>query len=308
MTQDNPATAPEAITTTTAPAATDTQPAAVITEQPATIASGAAPEPKVTAPADFPEDWRNKFAAGDEKELKRLERFGSPTEVFKAYREIEKKLSSGTVKQALPANPTAEQLAEWRKDNGIPETPDGYDATLQDIVIGESDKPLVNEFLKEMHAQNASPTAVKGALAAYYKIVEQQALDTQIADEDFKAAALGELQAEWGADFRKNVNMVGNLLATAPEDVKARIETARTADGRVVGNDPAIMKWLNQLAREVNPAAAIVPNAGSNAMKAMSEEKAALEAKMGTAAYGQAERSRYIEIVEAEQKINGRAA
>ena len=309
MTQDNPATAP--VTTDTpitpvTPSADGGAPAAPV-QAPTTIATGAVDD-KPQAPADFPEDWRSKLAAGDEKELKRLERFGSPNDVYKAYREIEKKLSSGTVKSELPKDATAEQLASWRKDNGIPETPDGYDTALKDIVIGENDKPLVNEFLKEMHSTNASPTAVKSALTAYYKLVEQQNIDRENGDVDFKAESLGALQSEWGADFRKNVNMVANLLATAPEQVAARIEHSRTPEGRLFGDDPAMMKWFNQLAREVNPAQAVVPNAGSNAANAMADEKKAIEGRMGTAAYTPADRARHMEIVAAEEKIKSRAA
>lgn len=276
--------------------------------EPKTIASGDAPVAP-QAPADFPEDWRAKMAAGDEKELKRLERFGSPNDVYKAYRQMENKMSSGKMKSELAKDATPEQLAEWRKDNGIPEAPEGYDTALSDgLVIGEDDKPLIGEFLKEMHKSHASPTAVKSALTAYYKLVEQQAIDREQGDIDYKAASLGKLQSEWGADFRKNVNMVSNLLSTVPSELAARIEASRTPDGKKFGDDPEMMKIMNQWAREINPAAAVVPNAGSNAANAMADEKSAIEKKMGTAAYTSADRSRYMEIVEAELKIQGKAA
>lgn len=303
MTSDNPATAPE---TPVNPSPEGGAPAA--TEAPKTIAAGNDGGDKPTAPATFPDDWRQKLAGDDAKELKRLERFGSPEDVYKAYRALEQKMSSGKVKSDLPKDATPEQLTEWRKENGIPETPEGYDTSLQDIVIGEDDRPLVNEFLKEMHAQNASPAAVKGALSAYYKLVEQQNLERENGDIDFKAESLGKLQEEWGADFRKNVTMVANLLATAPEGVAARIENSRTPEGKLFGDDPAMMRWMNQIAREVNPAAAVVPNAGSNAAVAMADEKKAIEALMGTSAYTPAHRARHMEIVAAEEKMKGRAA
>ena len=81
-----------------------------------------------TKPAD---DWRTRLAGGDEKELKRLSRFASEADVYKAYRELEKKKSSGELKQALSKDATPEQIAEWRKENGIPETPDKYDLTFE---------------------------------------------------------------------------------------------------------------------------------------------------------------------------------
>lgn len=304
--QDTPVTAPD--TTVIVATPEGGAPAAGATPAPTTIAAGATDPTKPQAPADFPEDWRAKMAGSDAKELKRLERYGSPTELYKAYRTLEQKLSSGQVKQPLAENATPEQVAEWRKDNGIPDAPEGYDTALKDIVIGENDKPAVSEFLKKMHESNASPAAVKSALSAYYGLVEQQAQQQVVADEDFKAQSLNELQTEWGVDFRKNVSMVSNLLATAPEGLAARIEASRTPEGRKVGDDPAMMKWLNQMAREVNPAAAVVPNAGSNAASAMAAEKAALESIQHTAEYTPAKRARYVEIVEAEMKMNNRAA
>lgn len=308
MTQDNPATAPnEPVVATPEGGA----PAIKETPDAETIASGSVPDAP-QAPAEFPEDWRAKLSGGDEKELKRLERFGSPNDVYKAYREMERKLSSGTIKQELPKNATSEQLAEWRKDNGIPEAPEGYDLTLPEgLVIGEDDKPLVEEFLKDMHAQNASPKEVKGALTSYYKLMEQQAIARQQADEDFKAESLGALQAEWGADFRKNVNMVSNLLSTVDAETAARIQASRTPEGHKFGDDPVMMKIMNQWAREINPAASVVPGAGSNAVNMMAEEKAAIEARQrfeGTGPYTEADRLRYIEITAAEQKMKVRAA
>lgn len=303
-TQDNPATAPDKIAASPEGGAFD----AVKEPVKDTIVAGAVDDKTPQVPADFPEDWRVKLSAGDTKELARLERFGSPTDVYKAYRALEQKMSSGKLKSDLPQNATPEQLTEWRKDNGVPETPDGYDTSLSDITIGENDKPLVDEFLKEMHNSNASPTAVKSALKAYYNLVEKQNLERESSDIDFKAESLGELQSEWGADFRKNVNMVANLLATAPTEIAQRIEASRTPEGHKFGDDPAMMKWFNQLAREVNPAAAVVPNAGSNAANAMADEKKAIEAKMGTAAYTQADRERHMEIVNAELKMANRNA
>ncbi len=275
---------------------------------PDTLAGGNVPVAPA-APAEFPEDWRQKLSGGDEKELKRLERFGSPKELAKAYRELEKKMSSGVVKHDLPKDATPEQVTQWRKDNGIPEAPEGYDTNLGNgIVIGENDKPLVNEFLKEMHSANASPTAVNAALTAYYKLIEKQAADAEAADVDFKGQSIEELQMEMGADFRKNINMVSNLLSTAPDGLKDRLEASRTPDGRKLGDDPAMIKWLTQLAREVNPAAALVPGAGSNAAQSIKEEKAAIEAKMGTGAYTPADRARHMEIVAAEAKMASRVA
>ena len=99
---------------------------------------GAAP------PATWPDDWRGRLAGKDADALKRLNRFQSPEGVYKSWRSLEQRLSAGEIKSALPKDASDEQVAEWRKENGLPEKPDGYQLTR---VIGrewtEADKPLL---------------------------------------------------------------------------------------------------------------------------------------------------------------------
>src|SRR3546814_3644725 len=64
-------------------------------------------------------------------------------------------LVTGVQTCALPIYATPEQIAEWRKEQGIPEKPEDYDLKFDNgLVIGEADKPLVAEFLKASHATN----------------------------------------------------------------------------------------------------------------------------------------------------------
>lgn len=249
-------------------------------QEPPVIASGEAPAPAAAvAPADWPTDWRDKLAGGDAKVRERLERFGSPADVWKHARSLETR--QGEMKAPLPKDPTPEQLAQWRKDNGIAESPDKYDLNLgEGVVIGEQDKPMVDKFLTKMHGVNATNDSVKAALGAYYEILAEQHIERERQDAEFHQKSTQELAAEWGADYTKNVNMIGNLLALAPEAVRTQLLASRTPDGRKFGDDPAMNKFFSQLAREINPAATVVPNAGGDAPKAIAEEIAVIENKM----------------------------
>jgi sulfite reductase alpha subunit-like flavoprotein len=261
-----------------------------------------------TKPAD---DWRVRMAGGDEKELKRLGRYATEADVYKAYRELEKKKSSGELRAPLPENPTPEQLAEWRKDHGIPESPDKYDLTFDNgIVIGEHDKPLIDKFVSKMHGENASPAQVKAALASYYEILGEQQQALAESDSDFKEQALEGLREEWAGDYKRNLNAVNGLLQSLPEETRLAFETARTADGKLIGNDPAVIKWLAQTAYEINPAATIMPSSLNNPGQAINDEIASLEKLVGdkqsdywkgpNAAKNQA---RYLELLTARDKI-----
>src|SRR3990167_11368320 len=83
------------------------------------------PEPPVT-PAKPPapswdDGWREKIAGTDEKLLKRLERYPSVKAATDALIEAQTKIRSGEVKFTLKDSATPEEIATWRKDNGIPE-------------------------------------------------------------------------------------------------------------------------------------------------------------------------------------------
>jgi hypothetical protein len=308
---------------TPAPAATPatpaTAPATPAAASPApTIATGSTTEPPVATPADWPADWRDKFAGGDDKVKNRLERFASPNDVWKAMRALEQR--QGELKAPLPKDATPEQLTQWRKDNGIPETHDKYDLSLPNgLVIGEQDKPVVDEYLKTAHAMNMPPEVVKSNLEWYFKTVEAQNAATAEADKAFKAESEEKLRAEWGADFKANVNLVAALTESAPEGVKDRLMGGYTADGKKIGDDPAVLKWLANLSREINPAGTVVPP-GPNAATSISEEIATLNKLMGdkSSEYwtgpkvaGTQETKmqvRYRELVTAQEKMKGRAA
>ena len=302
-----------------APAPTDTSKESNTESQTSkeTIIEGAdAQAQEAKAAPTWPDNWRDLVAGDDVKERKRLERFASPADLYKSNRALEQKLSSGEYKTVKPKDETPEALAEWRKENGIPEKPEDYDITLADgLVIGEDDKPLVGEFLKEMHGANAHPEAVKSALTAYYKIVQQQQIAQEEEDSEFRRNAEDELRAEWGGDYRKNAKMIDGLLNTAPEGLKDRILGARLADGKKLGDDPQALKFLAGLAREINPLSTIVPGSGNNAAAAVDDRIAAIEKMMGdnsseywVGSNADKIQAEYRDLITARDKHNARAA
>ncbi len=247
-----------------------------------TMAEGQVEDKQATAPSDFPTDWREKLSGGDEKIKAMLDRYASPADLAKAQREAQQKLSSGQHKTPLPKDPTPEQLAQYRKDNGIPESYDKYEIKLEGgIVPGENDKPRVDAFLKEMHEANASPQTVNAALNAYYKLTQQEEIQRAENDSNFRTQSEDALRAEWGGDFRKNVNMVASLLNGAPEGVGDLLRGGRTAEGNLLGDDPGVMRWLANLAREINPTATITPSDSHTGPNAIGDEIASIEKLMG---------------------------
>lgn len=214
----------------------------------------------------WPENWRQHIAGEDKSLLAQLERFTDPGAVFKQNRELQAKLSSGKVKYDLPENATEEQKAQYRKDNGLPEAPEGYEIKLPDgLVVGEAEKPLVAEFQKFAHATNMSPADFNKTLGFYYQLQADQAKAQATADVDFHDNNVALLTQEWGgeAQYKRNTNIIGNLMATVPADVGDNMLAARTPDGRMLGDNPQFNKWLVEMGRALNPAATLMPNSSN---------------------------------------------
>lgn len=251
-------------------------PAPVAVPDPApagTIAEGAPPPvgdqpaaPAAPPSTTWPDDWRTRLAGGDEKMAQRLGRFSDPAAMWTSYRALEQKLSERDVKKELPKGATPEQVAAWRKDNGIPEAPDGYKPDLPDgVVLGEADKPLVDSFAKYAHESNMPPAHFNAALKWYYSTLDAQKAASDEADVTFRSTSEEALRADWGGNFGPNRNAIQNMIAGWPQEARNKLLNGRTADGRKIGDDPDVLRLLAAQALELNPAATVIPSGGDQA-------------------------------------------
>jgi len=215
--------------------------------------------PEKVVEATWPADWREKAASGDEKKLAKLSRYASPQAVADALLAAQAKL--GEKGTRLPKDATPEQVAQWRVDNGIPEKPDAYDVKLAGIEISDADKPLIDKFLASAHGSNMTGDQVKASLQSYYEVLEDAKQERLRADSDLQVKAEDELRAEWGADYRRNLNMVTNLLGP---DLRDQLLLGRLADGTPVGSSPDVLRFLTSLALERNPTGIVAPSGVTN--------------------------------------------
>jgi len=304
-----------------APAATTPAPTTPAPAAPATIASGNAP---TTAPAqpDWPSDWRQKLASDDPDAIKTLERIAAPTDLWKSYKSLREKLSSGEVKTKLPDNPTPEQIAEYRKSIGVPEKPEDYKIELPNgVVFGEADKPLVDSFKKVAHDANLDPKSVNQMLAWYTD--NQQKVQAQIADKDEanRSKVEEQLRREWGPEYKtadgtngQNLNAIANLFADAPEGLFDSIVNSRDGNGGLLGDNPNVIKFFAHLGRELFPTATLIPM-GADASKSTLDRKADIEKMMAEkksdywkGPKAEALQAEYREILGSLERANARRA
>lgn len=312
---DNGTTTATTAATATTEATTTQATTAATTTAATTAATTVVTDPNAgttqAAPATWPNNWRDLLAGDDEGGKKQLERMSSPADVMKAYREMVKKQGSGQLKAALPENATAEQLAAFRKDNGIPETADKYDLTLPDgLVVGEGDKPIVDGFLKDMHTANAPPALVKQALSFYYKSQQEQIKQAAIQDVQRKTEATSALQAEWGGEYPQNVGLAKNLLVGQfGEETASALYFSRLPDGSLFGNNPAVLKGLVNMAKEINPTATLIPG-GGNQTQAIGDEVGKYESMLrdNPAEYYRDPKhaTRFAQLLDAQKKLEQR--
>lgn len=240
-------------------------------EEPVSPESPISPEPVDATPADaepdvapdWPENWRSLLAGEDEKLMKRLGDMSSPRAVLDWARNAEKKLSEIPRVPVLPENPTEEQVAKYREAIGVPNDPDGYLEGLTDgLVIGEDDKPILQDFLKVAHDKNLPQSHVNATLDWYYSELEER--QKALAEEDRRAQIENHstLKSEMGREYDVHMGTYERLLDTAPEGLGDRLRAGRLSDGQPIGSNPDFVRWMLDMAYKVNPLASVVPADG----------------------------------------------
>jgi hypothetical protein len=277
-----------------------------------------------TAAFSWGDGWRERLAGGDEKTLQRLGRFTDPDQIWKAYRELENRMHTGQLKPVLAKDAKPEEVAQWRKDMGIPEKPEGYTAP-EGLVIGDDQKDAITAFQATAHALNYTPQQYQDTLKWWYEAQDAQAEKQAENDAAVARATQDALRGEWqGHEYRANMNAVHSLLDKAPtvalEDgskvpLKDLILGARLPNGIPIGSSPEALKWLAQVAREIDPAATVVPGVGANQPQAIADEINNLKVLMANkqseywkGPKAETHQARYRELIDAQAKLKARGA
>ncbi len=137
-----------------------------------------------------------------------------PAEVLKALHSLRAEVSKRGLKKDDVPKPEGDDaaLAQWRKDNGIPESPEDY--TLPEgLSVGDEDKPIVDEFLKTMHEADMKDGVPEKVLDWYYNtLIPQQAEKeaAEIKEQDQHAESV--LREKFGRDYTAKMNMFNKFL------------------------------------------------------------------------------------------------
>ena len=267
-----PVQAPAPAAVVTAPA-----PAPVVAASPAPAAGAPAADPAEDKPGYWPADWREKASKGDEKLAKRFGRYASPEAALEALVQAQNRISSGDLKPQLGKDATPEQVAAWRAEVGIPETADKYN--VGDLT--DTQKEAFGVLFKHAHATNQTEAQVKATAQAWSEIVRLESEKRAENDKAGEKIAEDALRDEWGTEFRRNWNVIDNMLSTvADSSLKTAILDARGPDGARLGSKPEVIRALLSLALIQNPAGVVVPGSEANPMKGVETRIAEIELMM----------------------------
>lgn len=264
--------------------------------------------------AKFPDNWREGLAGGDPRKVERLSRYGTPQAVADALVSVQERISKGELRSNVPfpEKGTDQEKAAWRAEQGIPAKADEYFTVMKlsgNKTIDEADKPKMSILMERMHAANATPAQTAAAVEAYYAAVEDQTNRRLEQDRIDVENTRDSMVAKMGLpEFKANYNLVTAMFDMVPAKVKDVLMYGRLANGKPILGDPDVFEGLTQWARAINPAGALVPNAGGNTAGAIEDEIASIEKDMRTdrAAYNKDEKKqeRYRQLLEARDRAN----
>jgi hypothetical protein len=163
---------------------------------------------------------------------------------------------STAAKAALPKDATPEQITQYRKDNGIPEKPEGYFTALPKEIadtVDEDARTVLTPYMGVLQELNLPPDAASKVVKVWQAEQERQIEARVKADETLRVQTEDSLRGDWGNNYRSEINNINGLLAGAPDEVREAILQSRTPDGNALVGTPAAVRWLAQLARTVNP-------------------------------------------------------
>ena len=205
-------------------------------------------------PTDPPDsdEWRSPDRIADTKLRDHAGRFTSVVDLLGKHFELRQQLS--TAIQPLGKDATDEQVASHRKAMGVPETAEGYVFTAPEgQEFSDNDKEF-HKSASEMFHTNNIPVEAANAQIAWFNEYAAQVEKNQLAeDKAFADESEAALKVEWpGKEFERNTAFADRAAAKVFGDELDNVRNIETKDGRFVLDNPAFVKMLAGIGREMS--------------------------------------------------------
>jgi hypothetical protein len=175
----------------------------------------------VGADGSFSPDWTQRLPEEFAPSRESLGRYKNVQELAKAYVNVEKAVGKKGV--IIPtADSPPEEVANFRKVMGVPESPAEYgDAIKPNVVLPEGvtwDETLAMNFYEVAHKHNIPAAALTELAQLDLKKTQfQQEAAINLIQEQ-KQEGLQKLRQTWGANFDRNIALAQRAAATVGVD------------------------------------------------------------------------------------------
>lgn len=158
-----------------------------------------------------------KFEQRREQLINQLKRSKSQDDAVVSGILAQEKLRAGEHKRA-PTDATPEEVAAWRKENDVPESPDKYEIpTVAGHTWTDKDQPTIDSFRSFAHAQGIPQGLMKGLVDWQVKeqqrAAEQMNEDLRAADAEDRDTCYDQIRTEFGVrEFKPHMAAMKRLM------------------------------------------------------------------------------------------------
>lgn len=248
-----------------------------------------------------------------------LKRYGSEKDFAIGGFAAMEKIRSGEYRAKLPADASADDIAAWREEVGIPAKPEGYDVPkIAGYKWTDADKPLIDTFKGFAHKANYTQEQVNAGAEWYVKTVQeaQEKYWEGISktDNEDKEIVKDQLRTEYGpSDYKPSIHLLDRLLndqEVMPNSLGQSILTARYTDAngqskRLI-NSPDMARLLINYAKDTYGEGSFITGDARTSMGNRKKEIEKVMAEDYDRYWKEGMADEYAQILEQEEKAAGR--
>lgn len=211
-------------------------------------------------------DWRAGIEDAGARQY--AGRFETPGEVATNAFHLRQKLS-GTIRVPGPGA-DADEIANFKKAVGIPDTPDGYEIKLPDdvhpaLALDKDGEKRLAEFRTRMHEAGAPGPAVQAAIDAYYDLMKDSIAGMTEAGSGHVETVDSALRKNWGADYDRNRQIAEHAAASLGGQGFVDFITTAKTDGVALRDHPEFLHAFAKIGHSMGEDTMHSGNSGTNA-------------------------------------------
>lgn len=146
---------------------------------------------------------------------------------------------------------TPEQVAAYRKDNGIPEKPEGYlEALPKTLELQDIDRKILAPYLARMQELNIRPE-IAASLIELRQVEAERQIDERLeADRQMSSRLEETLRGEWGREYGANINSLKGFINQTFGEAAEAFLSGRDGNGDPLLANQHVVRALLQLAND----------------------------------------------------------